>query len=317
MSEFTAQLLLVGAVLLTGFTGPAIALAFLIQRRNRARQRRKSPINREMLRTPGHTLREQLEALQTDLDWHLTILIAMPLMVLALALAQGHLLGLDRVLRVTPIYVVFVAAFLIWMTTKLWKVGRRLDALRAGYDAELAIGQELDRLMRQGGWVFHDVPCEGFNIDHLVVAQQGVYAVETKGYTKPVSGKDARADATVTFDGTLLTFPTWHTREPLEQAERQAAWAAKWLTSAIGNPVRVQPVLALPGWWVQRNGRGAVWVFSGRELPQLLDQRGSQPLTPQQVQQVAHQVEQACRNVTPTLKRIGRAASTFDDSSRG
>jgi hypothetical protein len=45
---------------------------------------------------------------------------------------------------------------------------REDDNLRAGYDAELAVGQELDKLMREGAWVFHDVPGENFNIDHVV-----------------------------------------------------------------------------------------------------------------------------------------------------
>jgi len=30
------------------------------------------------------------------------------------------------------------------------KAGNRLDHLKAGYDAEVAVGQELDQLMRQG-----------------------------------------------------------------------------------------------------------------------------------------------------------------------
>jgi hypothetical protein len=44
--------------------------------------------------------------------------------------------------------------------------GEELDNLRTGYDAELAVGQELDRLMRQGTIVFHDFPADGFNLDH-------------------------------------------------------------------------------------------------------------------------------------------------------
>ncbi|MCZ8063078.1 hypothetical protein [Silanimonas sp.] len=38
----------------------------------------------------------------------------------------------------------------------------------------------------------------------------------------------------------------------MEQAARQAArWLADFLTGATGNPVRVIPVLALPGWYVE------------------------------------------------------------------
>jgi hypothetical protein len=39
--------------------------------------------------------------------------------------------------------------------------------------------------MRQGAAAFHDLPAEQFNIDHVVVATEGVFAFETKGFTKP------------------------------------------------------------------------------------------------------------------------------------
>jgi Nuclease-related domain len=34
-------------------------------------------------------------------------------------------------------------------------------------------------------------PAEGFNIDHVVVGRNGVFAVETKGRSKPVKGRRA------------------------------------------------------------------------------------------------------------------------------
>ena len=53
--------------------------------------------------------------------------------------------------------------------------------------------------MRRGAYVFHDVPADNFNIDHVVVSGQGIFAVETKGFTKPKRG-GGNADATVVFD---------------------------------------------------------------------------------------------------------------------
>jgi hypothetical protein len=184
---------------------------------------------------------------------------------------------------------------MIW---RLIKAASRLDQLRAGFDAELAVGQELDQLMRSGAYVFHDFPAEKFNIDHVVIAPEGLFAVETKGYTKPNRGR-GKEDATVRFDGKSLHFPTWKTTEPLDQARRQADWLEKWVTNAVGDPVKVTPVLALPGWYIERSGRADVRVFSGRELPGLLKSRGVAPLTAQTLQRVAHQIEQRCRDVSP------------------
>lgn len=114
------------------------------------------------------------------------------------------------------------------------------------------------------------MPADGFKIDHLVVAEAGVFAVETKGFRKQVKGS-ARANSTVVFDGQNLRFPTYSTDKPLEQGISQSAWLAKWLMKATGTDVRAQPVLALPGWYIDRTGQGAVRVSNGPELEYLLE----------------------------------------------
>ncbi|WP_292449457.1 nuclease-related domain-containing protein [Methylibium sp.] len=307
MGEIAQQAAIVVGVLAACFVGPAVAIGFLVVRKRRARSRRRSPIGIALLRSPGHTLREQLEEAQNDVTADVFVLMAMPLLVLATFLAQSHLRGLQGMMHLAPIYVVLALAFVAFTVRKLLKAGERLDNLKAGYDAELAVGQELDQLMRLGAVVFHDIPADNFNIDHVVISSEGVFAVETKGFTKPKQGR-GRADATVVFDGKVLRFPTWTTKAPLEQAERQAAWLAKWLTSAVGSPVRVLPVVALPGWFVELTGRGGVSVFNGKQLTGLLRSRGAQHLSASDVQRVAHQVEQRVRTVAPRYAEQERAS---------
>lgn len=307
MGEIAQQAAILIGVLAACFVGPALAIGFLVVRKRRVRARRRSPIGIAMLRSPGHTLREQLDEAQNDVTADVFVLMAMPLLLLATFLAQSHLRGLQEMLHLVPIYVVLALTFVAFTVRKLLKAGERLDNLKAGYDAELAVGQELDQLMRLGAVVFHDIPADNFNIDHVVISSEGVFAVETKGFTKPKQGR-GRADATVLFDGKVLRFPTWTTKAPLEQAERQAAWLAKWLTSAVGSPVQVLPVVALPGWFVQLTGRGGVSVFNGKQLTGLLKSRGAQPLSAPDVQRVAHQVEQRVRTVAPRYAEQERAS---------
>lgn len=302
MGELTSQVALLIGVVACFLAGPVVGLLLVARRRRIARTQRRSPIGIDLLRGPGHSLREQIEEVTGDMIFTIMLLTALPMVVLAIFLAQSHLRGLENMTRLAPIYGCAAIAFLVIYVRKLLKSESQLDNLRAGYDAEVAVGQELDQLMRKGAVTFHDVPAEGFNIDHVVVSREGLFAVETKGFTKPNLGR-GRADATVTFDGQALKFPTYSTIEPLEQAERQAKWLSSWLTSAAGMPVRSLPVIALPGWFVQRTGRGVVRVFSGRELNGLLNARGTQPLTDEEVQRLAHQLDQRCRTVTPKFKR--------------
>ena len=77
--------------------------------------------------------------------------------------------------------------------------------------------------------------------------------METKSRLKPRRGD--RDGAKVTYDGAFLSFPGWTEAEPIEQARRQAKWLATELSKAVGEPVHVSPVLALPGWFINEKRR--------------------------------------------------------------
>jgi hypothetical protein len=176
-----------------------------------------------------------------------------------------------------------------------------MDRMRVGLDAEMAVGQELDQLMREGAVVYHDVPGEAFNIDHVVIATSGVFAVETKGRAKPIRGKGSR-DATVEFDGHALRVPTWSETKPLAQAQRQAKWLAQWLSSATGAPTPVTSVLAIPGWFIERKARSEVLIYNGKGPGFLLQRHGAE-LSEEMIKRISHQIDQRCRTVKPSYTR--------------
>ncbi len=303
MDELGRQVLVVAAMVLL-IASPVVAAGLFLQRRKRqTRLRRRSPLTQDLLRTPGQALRDRLEEMRWDLGIDVAVLMFVPMLPLAIFQISSLITG-----RPTPVGGVWFSlsvatAFVAWQIRKLVRAAAAMDRLRLGLDAEMAVGQELDQLMRDGAVVFHDLPADKFNIDHIVIAPQGVFAVETKGYSKPNRGGGA-ADAKVVFDGKVLTFPDRTTSDPIEQADRQAKWLASWLSSGTGEPVRVVAVISLPGWYVDRKGRGDVLVFSGKELRgNLLKARTAQPLTLEQMRRVIHQVEQRCRNVGPSFER--------------
>ncbi|HET6397302.1 MAG TPA: nuclease-related domain-containing protein [Pseudoxanthomonas sp.] len=135
----------------------------------------------------------------------------------------------------------------------------------------------LNRLAGPRCTVAHDIPCEGFNIDHVVIAPRAVYAVETKSFRKRSDGDDSRYR--VTYDGTALVFPGFRDTAAIEQARRQAQWLARYLKDSLGREVPVVPAVALPGWWIDRTesgrrsdvrvftpmGRGAEFLLAGEE----------------------------------------------------
>ncbi|HWH75403.1 MAG TPA: nuclease-related domain-containing protein [Methylibium sp.] len=302
MSAVVQSLLLAVAALALVFSGPLAAYWFLMRRKRAARAERRSPLTRNLLRAPGQQLREQLDDRMTDMAADLAALMVVPPMVVAFLWIDAAWRGRSPspgVLGVVGVALVGVIGVTI---VHMRRRSAEMDRLRLGVDAELAVGQELDQLMRRGAVVFHDLPGEGFNIDHVVVASQGVFAVETKGYSKR-SSLPGKAAARVEFNGQCLRFPHRQTSAPLEQSQRQAQWLSRWLSQATGDAVAVTPVLALPGWFVDRKGVGTVRVYSGLELAKLLDARGgSRGLGPAELQRIAHQLEQRCRNVKPSYR---------------
>lgn len=306
MSSAVALLLL--ALILVAGT-PMAVLGVLLVFKGRSRARRRSPLVGQLLRPPGHTLRRQIEDAQDALMTDLMLLLSAPLVAAYALLAQTVLRDIDSAWRLAPYLTAALVAFVGYWSRRLYRLSEKADALRLGYDAELAVAQELDEVVRKGAIVFHDFYADDFNIDHVVIARQGIFAIETKGRSKAgeAKGKD---EAKVIFDGQTLKFPRASTQDPIAQSQRQAQWLSRWLASATGDSVAVVPVVALPGWFVERKARGAIRVYSGGELAGLLNDRSAEPLTPDVMTRVVHQVEQRCRDVVPLTKRQASPSSS-------
>lgn len=118
------------------------------------------------------------------------------------------------------------------------------ERYKDGWVAERVTGQQLNRLVAQGCMVLHDLPAEVGNIDHVVVAPRGVYAVETKSFRKPKDVTDDRNHPghKVMYDGTRLRFPDFVTAKPMEQSTRQAVSGDRGIgrTRLLWHPGRAQ-----------------------------------------------------------------------------
>lgn len=297
MQSFVPALFVLAVML--GFM--LIPAAALVVRRKRIRALRRSPLTTDLLRPPGHQLRDEIERVRDDVDLYVTFSALIPLLAVCIHLAQSYLGDApESALRIGFTTATCVIS-IIYCVRRLQKLHLKLDHLRMGYDAELAVGQELDQLMRQGAAVFHDFPADKFNIDHIVISPVGVFAVETKGRAKRLLAKGQRAE--VLYEGGTLKFPGWTETLAPQQAVNQAKWLADWLTRAVGEPVTVKAVLAIPGWFVTNKGRGKLAVYSGRALDGLLRNDGFTTLTPDAMQRVIHAVEQRCRDLAPTFNR--------------
>jgi hypothetical protein len=280
------------------FVGAA-ALAFLvINWAGRKPKERRSPLTRQLLRGPGQTLMSEAEDISTDLVACLVTFTILPLLFYATFITTRYLAE-PGPRDVSPyIYAVALTGMEVYFALRVGRLLKLRRTKRLGIDCEIAVGQELNGLMLDGYRVYHDVPAAGFNIDHVVVGSNGVFAVETKGRSKP-DRKRGKDDATVVYDGDALRFPHFTEKEPLMQAKRQAAWLSSWLTSAMAEPVFVMPVLALPGWFIERKKWGDVLLLNGKDYRFIVTQRTGVVLSQSLVERIAARLEEVCRDVTP------------------
>ena len=274
----------------------SFVVAYLMYSKKRTNDLRKNPINIDLLRNPGESLSEQIEDKNLDVDSYLTSLAIGPLLCYTMFL-QGNQSELNAILLT-----IVGLGFTVFFTYKLVKLSQVRNKLKLGYEAELAVGQQLNSLMRDGYYVFHDVhlnnSVDDYNIDHVVVGTTGVFAVETKGRSKPIQ-KDGKAEFKVKFNGTQLIFPTWVESEPVEQAKRQASALQKWLSSAVGEAVEVKTVLAIPGWYIETTGKSDVAIINGKKSANYFNNTSGQKFNEKLITQIAHQLEQRCRNIKP------------------
>lgn len=183
-----------------------------------------------------------------------------------------------------------------WVLAGIYRRIKERTNYRLGLSGELAVGEELNKLMLEGCRVYHDFPGgPDWNIDHIIVAPSGVFAVETKARHKRQSTKDQPAHVVI-YTGDMLLFPARPETKPLEQVERNARQLAKFIEKSAAEKVVVTPLLALPGWLVKSKVSGPQRVFSHKSVHfAVLNQ--PRVLTDDQIQRICYQIEQKCRDV--------------------
>ncbi len=263
-----------------------------------SRKGKKSPLTSQLMRSPGASLRQQIDALNDDISSYVAVIPIIALSIYTIWLSKGYLLAAKENSFTQLTYILGCLAIVFCSLIKMWFLLKKRSTLDIGLDCELAVGQELNNLMLDGYRVYHDFPAEKFNIDHVVVGPKGVFAVETKGRAKK-NKKGGTAEATVVYDGSGLQFPRWFEKEPIDQARRQASWLKNWLSSAIGEPVSVKPVLVLPGWFVELKKPADVFIFNGKNPQSLIKGQSDNMLSDTMIKRIAHQLEQRCRDIEP------------------
>jgi hypothetical protein len=169
-----------------------------------------------------------------------------------------------------PWAMTFIAiAVVLYCLYKVKKTQKKIVKLKQGRDGERAVGQYLESLREQGVKVFHDLPGENFNLDHVLVALSGVYVIETKTYSKPDKG-----ETRIIYTGdTLIHHNGFKDNKPLIQVKAGANWLKQLIKESTGRDIDVKKVVLFPGWFIEptaESKQSDVWVLNPKALPSFI-----------------------------------------------
>lgn len=248
----------------------------------------RSPLKAKPLRNPGQSLDEEIQRVIDDQAMAPYVVIVM---LWTVALLEWFAVWRDLPRKPW----VFTLAAMIgtgWLAVRLVRLRRKVRMLRLGRDGERAVGQFLEGLREGGARIFHDVPAEGFNLDHVVISTHGIYVIETKTINKP------SADAKVVYDGEQVIVAGFKPdRDPVVQARAETSWLRKLLQESTGRDFPVRGVVAYPRWWVEQTNKDRpreVWVLEPKALPAWIE-HAPPAMTPDEVAMAAFHLSRYVR----------------------
>lgn len=248
----------------------------------------KSPIIDKPLRYPAQSLDEKLDKLIND-DVSGYIIGSAFFIVLAFA---SWIVYYFKTLP-SPL-ILTLAAFIAtgWSIYKIIKLKKEVKSYRQGRDGEREVGMNLELLREQGLKVYHDILGNNFNLDHVLVGEQGIFVIETKTYSKPIGGT-----CKIIYDGEKLYYNrTYHSSKPIVQAKAGAQWLKNHLKDSTGKNFNVHPIVVFPGWFAESKVPSKdIWILNPKGLNKIM-QNARNIISKDDVALIANRIEIYIRN---------------------
>lgn len=170
------------------------------------------------------------------------------------------------------LFTIAAAIFTAFSAFKIYGLIKTAKNYKQGLEGERSVGQGLEALRTSGAQVFHDIPADGFNIDHVVIDATGIYVVETKSLAKI-----PKQPTKLQFDGTdiKLSGQTLE-RNPVTQVVACSSSVKELIFKSTGKNYPVKPVVLFPGWYVtsvDEGNKGETWVLNPKAFPKFLANR--------------------------------------------
>ena len=188
-------------------------------------------------------------------------------LVFVVLFVAAYFLNAERLYAGYPIWQLYLflallllgGAIVAYRLVRTIAVRRQVRLLR---DANIAIGHQLQRIAAGFGRVYHDVTTSAGIIDHVIIGQNGAYAVNVFA-RRPAKNGDVRLEK-----NSLVFDPSGKSRSIVATAKRTAALEREF-RRLLDHRVRVRSVIAIPGWQITEQGSEEHLLVNDRSLPML------------------------------------------------
>ena len=163
---------------------------------------------------------------------------------------------------------------------------RQIKLLR---DANIAIGHQLQHTAVGFGRVFHDIQTANGIVDHVVVGQGGIYAVN-------VIARPSAKNGTVEIRDNDLRFLPGERDICIVDTVAKTSRLERELSVMLNHRIRIRSVIAVPGWQIHGQTSDDHLVVNENNLPMLWGWKDKADyLMDEDVQAIHEQLTSRCR----------------------
>ena len=137
-----------------------------------------------------------------------------------------------------------------------------LHRVKLRRDANIAVGHQLQRLATGVGHTYHDVETSAGIIDHIIIGQNGAYAISVFARPTVKNGAVSLINNELQFDPSGHTLSVVSTNAKIAGLERE-------FRRLLDHRVRVRSVIAIPGWQIGEQSGEEHLLVNEWNLPML------------------------------------------------
>lgn len=265
----------------------------------------RAPQQERLLRPAGHSLAVRLSKAGDDLFEQIAIIcgvFAIAGLTIGMAGRFWGAIGPGGWSVGTSVAATGLIAFGGWRIQGLFRCLEEMRRIRLGLRGEQAVAEAAEELGFAGYRAFHDLPGseikpsnQSWNIDHVLIGSRGLFVLESKARMRR-SGAGTQLSHEVRADGERLIFSTSYDEKAIPEAKRNARDLGAWLTKRTGEPVTVDWLVVIPGYFVKTDQQNAGHVMNAKYLVKFLAEQPER-IAPAQVRRIIAGVDEICRDV--------------------